>query len=78
MTGKELILLVLTIIVIFLIVWIKPSMPAEKSEQRFMFRVGEIAETNTKIFKFFDDGLVCYVANSETYGHAVSINCLKE
>ena len=77
MRGKELILLVLAIVVVFLIAWIKPAIPSPAFGKYKLVAV--IEEADTKIYSVEVLGKRhCGVAISNSFGsgnYAVSISC---
>ena len=74
LTGKDIILTVLAIIVIGLIVWVKSARPADVN------LLDSFEDGKVNVYRVVDNfhGVVCYVAVGSLHGRTVAINCIQE
>ena len=72
MTGRELILLIIALIVIFLIAWTKPTIPADINA------LAEFQDGKVNVYRVIDGETTCYVTVGKLHGYTVAINCVKE
>ena len=76
MTGRDLILLIITYIVIGLLVFYF-CRPAQGVVPLGGNLVVEFVDVNTKVYRVTDNGIICYVAVGKLHGYTVSIDCVK-